>query len=166
VLGPALSRPGSRLVAVRPLEKYDYLSDFASGDSKAHSAADPTHPANSDRKGRQVHLRHRIKHVPHEMTLRQPLAQRRRHQESLIPIHSNEVLSHPEMVITRPDRPALRNSLHGKGEAQSSSRDCPLCPAARGLDTATLRTGSGVVVYAEIVIASWHSGVRHRTLAR
>ena len=33
-LGPALERPGSKLVAVLPLEKYDYLSDFESGESK------------------------------------------------------------------------------------------------------------------------------------
>jgi len=33
-LGPALSRPGARLVAVLPLEKYDYLSDFGSSESK------------------------------------------------------------------------------------------------------------------------------------
>jgi hypothetical protein len=33
-LGPALNRPGSRLVAVLPLEKYDYLSDFGSSESK------------------------------------------------------------------------------------------------------------------------------------
>ncbi len=33
-LGPALERPGSKLVAVLPLEKYDYLSDFESSESK------------------------------------------------------------------------------------------------------------------------------------
>jgi hypothetical protein len=33
-LGPALDRPGSKLVAVLPLEKYDYLSDFALSESK------------------------------------------------------------------------------------------------------------------------------------
>jgi hypothetical protein len=33
-LGPAVNRAGSRLVAVLPLEKYDYLSDFGSSESK------------------------------------------------------------------------------------------------------------------------------------
>jgi hypothetical protein len=33
-LGPALNRAGCRLVAVLPLEKYDYLSDFGSSESK------------------------------------------------------------------------------------------------------------------------------------
>ena len=33
-LGPALERPGSKLVAVLPLEKYDYLSDFKTSESK------------------------------------------------------------------------------------------------------------------------------------
>ncbi len=33
-LGPALERPGSKLVAVLPLEKYDYLSDFETSESK------------------------------------------------------------------------------------------------------------------------------------
>jgi hypothetical protein len=33
-LGPLLERPGSKLVAVLPLDKYDYLSDFETSDSK------------------------------------------------------------------------------------------------------------------------------------
>ena len=33
-LGPVLERPGSKLVAVLPLEKYDYLSDFETSESK------------------------------------------------------------------------------------------------------------------------------------
>ena len=33
-LGPALKRAGTSLVAVLPLEKYDYLSDFKTSDSK------------------------------------------------------------------------------------------------------------------------------------
>ena len=33
-LGPLLERPGSKLVAVLPLEKYDYSSDFETSDSK------------------------------------------------------------------------------------------------------------------------------------
>ena len=37
------------------------------------------------------------------MILRQPLPQRRRHQQQLITITPNEVLSHPRMSIDPPD---------------------------------------------------------------
>ena len=67
-------------------------------------------------KGRQVHLRHRVEHVPRQVVLRQPLPQRRRHQESLIQIHSNEVLSHPKMVIARPDRPPVYETASQQSE--------------------------------------------------
>ena len=52
----------------------------------------------------QIHLRDRIENRPHQVILRQPLLQRRRQQQHLIPITSNEVLRHAGMVLTPPDR--------------------------------------------------------------
>jgi hypothetical protein len=51
----------------------------------------------------QNHLRHRIDHEPREVILRQPLAQRRRHQKDLLTITSDEVLSHDGIVFAGPD---------------------------------------------------------------
>ena len=60
----------------------------------------------------QIKLRDGVDDKPREMPLRQPLAQARRQQQLLIAITREEVLRHPEMVLTTPDgaRP-LCNSL-------------------------------------------------------
>ena len=62
----------------------------------------------------QVHRRHSVDDEPRQMPLRQPLPQARRQQQLLITTTRDEVLRHPEMVLTAPDGPApLCNSLHG-----------------------------------------------------
>lgn len=42
----------------------------------------------------QVHLLDRVEHEPGQMVLLEPLGQRRRHQEHLITLHSQEVVTH------------------------------------------------------------------------
>jgi hypothetical protein len=51
----------------------------------------------------QVHLLDRLKHPPHQVILRHPVPQRRRHQTRLLPITFDEVLSHTGMVLNPPD---------------------------------------------------------------
>jgi hypothetical protein len=51
----------------------------------------------------QVHLLDRRQHKPREVILRQPLAQARWHQQHLLPITRQEVLSHAEMLLIAPD---------------------------------------------------------------
>ena len=62
---------------------------------------------------RQIHAGDRVEHEPREVILGQPVAQRRRHQQHLIPITRQEVLRHPGIVLIAPDRPPLCNSHHG-----------------------------------------------------
>jgi hypothetical protein len=44
--------------------------------------------------------------------LRQPIPDVRRQQKRLLTIGRDEVLAHTGIVLTAPDRPPLRNSLH------------------------------------------------------
>src|SRR5271166_1210116 len=57
--------------------------------------------------GREVDVLDRIDHEPREVVLRQPLAQRGRHQQQLLTITFDEVLGHPRSVLTTPDRPGF-----------------------------------------------------------
>ena len=65
----------------------------------------PTNPVTAIRtiKLAQVHPRDRVQHEPSEMTLRQPIPHVGRHQERLITVTTNEILSHPGMVLNAPD---------------------------------------------------------------
>ena len=65
----------------------------------------PTNPVTAIRpiKLAQVHPRDRVQHEPSEMTLRQPIPNVGRHQERLITVTTNEILSHPGMVLNAPD---------------------------------------------------------------
>jgi hypothetical protein len=47
----------------------------------------------------QVHLINRAQHRPNKVILRQPLLKRRRHQQQLIPITTNEFVRHPTSVL-------------------------------------------------------------------
>jgi hypothetical protein len=51
----------------------------------------------------EIHLLDRPKHRPHEVLLGQPVNQRRGHQQHLLTIRSNEVLTHPRILLNRPD---------------------------------------------------------------
>jgi hypothetical protein len=48
----------------------------------------------------QVHLLNNTQNRPNQVILRQPLRQRRRHQQQLTTINSNEFFSHPRSVLT------------------------------------------------------------------
>ena len=62
-------------------------------------------------KRRQIHLRHGVDHEPRQMIPRQPLTDIRRQQKPLLTATFDEVPRHPGMVLTRPDRTRLRDSL-------------------------------------------------------
>ena len=51
----------------------------------------------------QLHPRHRVKHEPREVTIRQPIPHVGRHQKRPITVTTNEVLSHLRMVLNPPD---------------------------------------------------------------
>lgn len=51
----------------------------------------------------QVHPLDGLDHKPHEVVLRQPLTQRRRHQKRLLTITTDEVLGHRGILFTGPD---------------------------------------------------------------
>jgi hypothetical protein len=59
-------------------------------------------------KHRQVHLRDHIQQTPRQMPFGQPLLQRRRHQESLLTINSNEVLGHARNRLPRPGQTFMK----------------------------------------------------------
>jgi hypothetical protein len=52
---------------------------------------------------RQIHRLDGVDDKPRQMALGQPLPQRRRQQQLLVPIAAKKVLRHPEMVLTPPD---------------------------------------------------------------
>ena len=62
-------------------------------------------------KRRQIHLLDGIDDEPREVTLRQPLADIRRHQKHLLAITRDEVLPHHRIVLNPPDSTPLRDSL-------------------------------------------------------
>ena len=55
----------------------------------------------------QIHPRHSVQDEPHQVPVRQPIPHIRRQQERLITITTNEVLSHPGMVLNPPDDTAI-----------------------------------------------------------
>src|SRR5271169_3319933 len=57
--------------------------------------------------GREVDVLDRVDHEPRQMVLRQPLAQRRGHQQQLLTITLDEVLWHPRSVLTAADGPGV-----------------------------------------------------------
>ena len=54
----------------------------------------------------EVHLINRPQHRPDEVIVFQPIRQRRRQKHHLAAVTSHEVLSHPQMVLNRPDATA------------------------------------------------------------
>lgn len=94
----------------------------------------------------QIHLRHRVEHKPREIVLRQPLAQRRRHQKGLLTVTLDEVLSHREIVLADPDGGGVcATASHG-----SRRPNCPLYGS---------RSGRHAVVRADLAL-------KERALAR
>ncbi len=51
----------------------------------------------------EVQTRDGLEHEPREVIVGQPIPDIRRHQKRLIPVTTNEILSHAYMVINRPD---------------------------------------------------------------
>jgi hypothetical protein len=68
----------------------------------------------------QIHLRDRVDHKPRQMVLRQPLAQARRQQQLLLAITRDEVLRHPGILLTDPDRPHFVQQPQGVCESESN----------------------------------------------
>ena len=65
---------------------------------------------------RQVHLRDHIQQTPRQMPFREPLPQRRRHQERLIPINSNEVLGHARNRVQPPGQTFMKQPPRPAGQ--------------------------------------------------
>jgi hypothetical protein len=83
---------------------------------------------------RQIDVLDGVDHEPRQMVLRQPLAQRGRHQQQLLTITLDEVLSHAQKCLNRGGRTGgLRNSLRAMRASASSgvtlahrtNRSCP-----------------------------------------
>ena len=70
----------------------------------------------------QIERRDGVDHEPRQMPIGQPLAQARRQQQLLIAITREEVLRHPEMVLTTPDGADLCATATMEGRS-------PLCSA-------------------------------------
>src|SRR3954453_5087015 len=79
----------------------------------------------ASQEGAQIHRVDGVEHEPREVVLRQPLAQARRQQQLLLAITRDEVLPHPQMVLTPPDG-ALCNSLDEKLEPRPLRTATPL----------------------------------------
>jgi len=60
----------------------------------------------------QIHPRDHVQHTPCQLVWPEPLTQTRRHQQHLITITQQKVLSHTRTLLNPPDRnPPLRDSL-------------------------------------------------------
>jgi hypothetical protein len=81
------------------------------------------------REATEIHLIHRPQHRPHQMILRQPLTQRRRHQQQLTTLTTNEFSSHPRSVLNRSDGTDI----------PTASRPCTREPAAAPATNAIVR---------------------------
>ena len=87
----------------------------------------PVEPVGAIERG-QVHLLHRRQHEPRKMVPRQPLGQRRRHQQDLLAITRQEVLGH---VTNRP-KPAGQQALCATASRESKSPVRPFHAGAEG----------------------------------
>jgi hypothetical protein len=73
-------------------------------------------------KRRQVHLRDGVEHEPHQVLLRQPLAQARRQQQLLLAITLDEVLRHQRMVLNPPDATPVCATPSARRDSELSLR--------------------------------------------
>jgi hypothetical protein len=67
-----------------------------------------------------AYVRHGVDHKPRQVILHQPLRHIRGQQKPLLTAAFDEVLRHAGMLLTRPDRPRLCDSLaeqHQRGHA-------------------------------------------------
>ena len=80
--------------------------------------ATPAVVAIAGQERRQIHRLDSVQDKPREVILRQPLPQTRRQQQLLLAITRDEVLRHPDMVLTPPDG-ALCNSHDARAGARS-----------------------------------------------
>jgi hypothetical protein len=71
---------------------------------------------------RQIHLTHRGQHRPRQVTLRQPVPQRRRHQERLVTVNSNEVLRHYRIIKNPSDRLFPTATAQGREDVNARQR--------------------------------------------
>ena len=62
---------------------------------------------------KKLELLDRLDHEPRQMIGRQPIPQRRRHQERLVTVTIDEVLGHPRIPLNAPDGRTLRDSHRG-----------------------------------------------------
>ena len=84
---------------------------------------------------RQIHLPHDIQQTPRQMPLGQPHLQRRRHQERLITVNSNEVLGHARNRLPPPGQTFMKQPPRNAGlvaEAHPPPHECPSGSGARG----------------------------------
>jgi hypothetical protein len=78
-------------------------------------------------KRRQIHPGHGVDHKPRQVVCRQPPAHVRRQQKPLLTATLDEVLRHPGILVTRPDRPRLCDSLDDlRASAGARSGPSPL----------------------------------------
>jgi hypothetical protein len=107
----------------------------------------------------QIKPTDRIDHEPRKMVLRQPIPQRRRHQESLLTITIDEVLRHAGIPPRRPDRTPLCDSHH----AQRDFSNQPMLPeCCLGLTAAAIRSSGGSPTAAQHVAAANRSEHQRR----
>jgi hypothetical protein len=101
---------------------------------------------------RQIHRRHRVKHPPRQVILRQPIPQRRRQQKHLIPISTYKVLSHDRSQLTPPDGTPIYETASRRPSSRIT-RSCfaRLRTAWRSLDRpGPSRSASSVLVIAAL----------------
>ena len=70
----------------------------------------------------QIQLADRVDHKPGEVILGQPLAQARRQQQLLLAITRQEVLRHPDIVLTPPDGAPLCATASATGDSAGDGR--------------------------------------------
>ena len=83
------------------------------------STTRPTQPIHR-LKPLEIHLLDRPQNRPHQMILRQPVRQRRRHQQQLTTITTNEVQSHTGSVLNGPDSTDIPTASRRRNRALSA----------------------------------------------
>ena len=142
----AAQQPGKHRRLIRPLESptTPRCDDRLSSGHNRRVIRRTTRPTQPIRHPEpvKIHLLDRPQDGPHQVVLRQPVRQRRRHQQQLTTITTNEVQSHTGSVLNPPDStniPTASRHCDGavlQGRDDGSDRPRRLCQTSgRGADS-------------------------------
>jgi hypothetical protein len=120
--------PGRRWRSRRRVPRRLSTRAFSIGWSASHGAPGPPRPSDTPPGSDPGPSDPPPPAPPHQMILRQPLRQRRRHQQQLTALNTHEFSSHPRSVINPPDSTDFPTASSG---SETARRVCALAGDAR-----------------------------------